>query len=86
MKILQKTTFWILLILSIYFVGFCFSYANSLRHSLWVGGEIFTIAIPMWLVWVKVERLKKALRKKKIENSRLKEENDFLRKERKEVK
>ena len=64
MKILQKTIFWVLLILSIYFVGFCFSYANSLRPSLQVGGEIFTIAIPVWLVWIKVERLAKALRKK----------------------
>jgi hypothetical protein len=83
---IRKAVFWGLLMGSIMLVGVSFEYAYAYRGNWGLGGEIFTIVPAMLLVWGKVERMLKAIRGKNIEISRLKEENKFLREERKEVR
>lgn len=83
---IRKAVFWGLLMGSIMLVGVSFEYAYAYRGHWGLGGEIFTIVPAMFLVWGKVERMLKAIRGKNIEISRLKEENKFLREERKEVR
>lgn len=46
------------LILSILFVFWCFNYADSVRGYNALGGEIFTIMLPLWIVTNKISALK----------------------------
>lgn len=64
MKKLNDFWFGVLLVLSILFVVWCFQYANAERIAEnKVGGEVFTIALPLlitkWKLWT-VEQEKKA--------------------------
>ena len=57
------------LIFAIFFVAFCFKYADNVRGYNATGGEVFTIALPLlilkWRLWT-VEQNKKKHSQKKI--------------------
>lgn len=86
MKTMSKIIFWLALAMSILIVGMGFSCAYEIRGYFAVGGELFFILLPIMLVWGKFERMTKNIRCKNRIIARLKEENKFLREERKEVK
>lgn len=58
MKKLSDFLFVSSLILSIFLVVWCFEYADSVRGYNALGGEIFTIMLPAWIVTNKINALK----------------------------
>lgn len=65
--------FWFTLILSIIFVAICFNYAAETRDTVRIGGEVFTIALPVFIVWNKMSEAER-------ENQKLKSQNDAYKK------
>ena len=66
--------FWFVLVLSVVFVAGCFTYAAEMRESNLIGGEVFTIALPVFIVWTKISEAER-------ENQRLKSLNESLKKQ-----
>lgn len=58
MKKLKSFLFVSSLMLSILLVVWCFNYADSVRGYNALGGEIFTIMLPLWIVTNKINALK----------------------------
>lgn len=69
----SNTGFWLALILSIVFVACCFAYAAETRENGMVGGEVFTIALPVFIVWNKISEAER-------ENQKLKSQNEAYKK------
>lgn len=65
--------FWFVLILSVVFVAGCFTYAAEMRESNLIGGEVFTIALPVFIVWTKISEAER-------ENQKLKSQNEAYKK------
>ena len=58
MKKLNVFLFVASLILSILLVVWCFDYADSVRGYNALGGEIFTIMLPLWMVTNKIKEMR----------------------------
>jgi hypothetical protein len=72
MKRLNNLWFGALLTLSILFVVWAFTYAQDFRGSNAVGGEVFTIALPLTLVWLKLRAMGQKIMDLKMYNKELK--------------
>ena len=60
-----------ILTFSVLFVGMCFVYANRMRDIPSMGGEVFTIALPLWIVWKKLTTMGQKIEKLKQYNKAL---------------
>lgn len=62
----MRNNFWfgVLLTLSICFVCFCFVQANATRETPTMGSEVFTIALPLAIVFRKIMMLEKRIQRK----------------------
>ena len=72
MKKLDNFWFGIILILSISAVIWCFSYADNCRGYNSIGGEVFTIALPILVVWKKISEMGRKIQRLKKYNKLLK--------------
>ena len=59
------------LTLSILAVVYCFEYADSARGYNSTGSEVFTIALPLWIVWKKLTTMGQKIEKLKQYNKAL---------------
>ena len=52
----MKNKFWfgVILTIAILLVVRCFEYADAVRGYNGTGSEVFTIALPLWIVWKKL--------------------------------
>ena len=64
--------FGVILTFSILFVGMCFVYANRMRDIPSMGGEVFTIALPLYVVWKKISEMGQKIQRLKRYNQSLK--------------
>ena len=72
MKKLNNFWFGVILTLSILFVMWCFDYADNFRGYNSTGGEVFMIALPLWIVWKKISDMGQKIQKVKQYNQSLK--------------
>ena len=63
MNKLNNMWFGALFTLSLLFVGWCFQNAALERGEAKIGGEVFTIALPLMLVWLKSRATEQKLKK-----------------------
>ena len=61
-----------ILTLSILLVGMCFVYANKMRDVPSLGGEVFTIALPLYVVWKRLTTMGQEIQRLKRHNRSLK--------------
>lgn len=61
--------FGVILTLSILAVVWCFEYADATRGYNAIGGEVFTIALPLWIVWKKISAMGRQMEKLKRQNN-----------------
>ena len=64
---MKKTNdFWFgfVLTLSILFCVFCFEYADNFRGYNSIGGEVFMIALPLTIVFNKINKLQEKINRK----------------------
>ena len=80
MKKLNNFWFGVILILSILVVMWCFDYADNFRGYNSTGGEVFTIALVIWIVERKISQLEQIIHNLKQQNNELKKSilNDTL--------
>ena len=71
MKNLNNFWFGIILTLSILAVIWCFDYADNWRGYNSTGGEVFTIARPLTLVWFKLRAMGQKIMDLKMYNKEL---------------
>ena len=69
----MKKNFWfgVILTLSILAVIWCFDYADTVRSYNSIGGEVFMIALPLWIVWKKFKAMGQKIEKMKQYNKAL---------------
>ena len=72
MKKLNNFWFGVILILSILVVMWCFDYADNFRGYNSTGGEVFMIALPLYVVWMKISDMGQKIQKLKQYNQSLK--------------
>ena len=72
MKLFNNFWFGAILTLSIFMVIWCFDYADSFRSYNSTGGEVFMIALPLTLVWLKLREMGQKISKLKQCNKTLK--------------
>ena len=67
----MKKGFWfgVILTLSILAVVWCFEYADATRGYNSTGGEVFTIALPLYIVWKKLTTMGRQIEKLKRQNN-----------------
>ena len=65
MKLFNNFWFGAILTLSIFMVIWCFEYADSFRSYNSTGGEVFMIALPLTLVWLKLREMGQKISKLK---------------------
>ena len=56
------------LTLAILFVVLCFEYADGFRGFNSSGSEVFTIALPLWIVWKKMSAMGQKIQRLKQRN------------------
>ena len=71
MKI-KNICFSVLLLCSVLVVGFCFRIAVLQRGDAPLGGELFTIALPLYIVWKKISEMGRKIQRLKRYNQSLK--------------
>ena len=71
MKKLNNFWFGVSLTLSILAVVWCFDYADSLRGYNSMGSEVFMIALPLTLVWLKLRDMGRKIKNLKRYNKAL---------------
>ena len=64
--------FGVALTLAILAVVYCFEYADAVRGYNSIGGEVFTIALPLYVVWMKISDMGQKIQKLKQYNQSLK--------------
>ena len=66
----MKKGFWfgVALTLSILAVVWCFEYADATRGYDAIGGEVFTLALPLILVWKKMSTMGQKIEKLEQQN------------------
>ena len=69
MKNLNNFWFGAILTLSILSVIWCFDYADNWRGYNSTGGEVFTIALPLYIVWKKLTTMGRQIEKLKRQNN-----------------
>ena len=72
MKKLNIFWFGFALTLSILAVKWCFEYADSVRGYNSTGGEVFMIALPLYVVWKKISDMGRKIQNVKQYNQSLK--------------
>ena len=70
----MKNKFWFgaFLTIAILLVVRCFEYADAVRGYNSTGGEVFTIALPLYIVWKKISELGRKIQRLKRYNQSLK--------------
>lgn len=79
MKNLNNFWFGVILTLSILAVIWCFDYADNWRGYNSTGGEVFMIALPLYIVWKKLTTMGQQIERLKQQNS-TKRQNSMKRK------
>ena len=69
---MKNFLFYLILGISVVLVCIAFDYADAVRGYNATGGEVFTIALPLGIVWNKISAMGQKI-------NRLKEENKALR-------
>ena len=72
MKKINIFWFGFALTLSILAVVWCFEYADGVRGYNSTGGEVFTIALPLYVVWKKISDMGRKIQRLKRYNQSLK--------------
>lgn len=73
----NKTFFRVCFAFSIVLLLFAFSQAQEYRGYVSIGSEVFFIALPVWIVELKISQLEKANAKLKKENQKMKNYIDW---------
>ena len=69
MKNLNNFWFGVILTLSILAVIWCFDYADNWRGYNSTGGEVFMIALPLYIVWKKLTTMGQEIQRLKRQNN-----------------
>ena len=66
----MKKGFWfgVVLTFSIIATIWCFEYADTVRGYNSTGGEVFLIALPLWIVWKKFKAMGQKIEKLEQQN------------------
>ena len=66
----KLNSFWlgVVLTLSIVFVVYCFEYADITRGYEATGGEVFMLALPLTIVWLKLRKAEQKIQRLKDRN------------------
>ena len=70
----MKNKFWfgVFLTIAILLVVRCFEYADAVRGYNGTGSEVFTIALPLYIVWKKISEMGRKIQRLKRYNQSLK--------------
>ena len=70
----MKNKFWFgaFLTIAILLVVRCFEYADAVRGYNGTGGEVFMIALPLYIVWKKISEMGRKIQRLKRYNQSLK--------------
>lgn len=61
----NRFTFYIALTIAILCACWCFQYAQWFRGYLAIGGEVFTLILPIWIVEKEITRLENKIKRMK---------------------
>ena len=70
---MKKFAFYVLLSLSLLVVCCAFDYADAVRGYNATGGEVFTIILPLMVIWSKMETMSHNIQRLKQYNKALQE-------------